>query len=131
MKKYFVIAIALLCTASQTWALTNPSTSPKNEESSPTADVRNGNIHVAVSELKSEDVQVYPNPSANKLVLKTGAISKARVNIINTSGKAVAQLDTQSHETSLNLSGFPNGKYLLEVWTKDGNVVSKSFVIAR
>ena len=110
MKKHIIIAIALFCTATQTWALSNSS---------------------ATTDGKTEEVQVSPVLSGNKLIVKTGTINKARINVISVSGKAVAQLDTQSNETTLNVSRFPSGNYLLEIWTQDGNMVSKSFTIAR
>ena len=115
MKKQFFIAAILFCIATQTWAINNPATPAKP----------------ASIDAKNQEVQVCPVLSGNKLILNTGAINKARINVINVNGKAVAQLDTQSNQTTLNVSRFPSGNYLIEIWTKDGNVVSKSFTIAR
>ena len=120
MKKHFFTAAILFCIATQTWAFTNPN-----------APANTGIAKPASIDVKNQEVQVSSVLSGNKLILNTGAINKARVNVININGKAVAQLDTQSNQTTLNVSRFPSGNYLIEIWTQDGNVVSKSFTIAR
>ncbi len=131
MKKHFFIAAILFCIATQTWAINNPATPAKHEENLPVTSANTAIAKTASADLKNEEVQVHPVLSGNKLILNTGAINKARINVINVNGKAVAQLDTQSNQTTLNVSRFPSGNYLLEIWTQDGNVVSKSFTIAR
>jgi len=83
------------------------------------------------AELKSSDVQVYPNPASNLFTLKTGEVSNAHISLIDINGQIVSQQKAESNETGVNVSNLPKGNYIIEVKTETGSVVNKSVTIVK
>ena len=82
-------------------------------------------------ELKSEDVQLFPNPASNEVTLKTGDVNAAQISVIDMNGQTVSQQKSESNETNLNVSGLQKGNYIIEIKTADGTVVNKTVTIAK
>jgi hypothetical protein len=139
------------CQATDTQILTQPPTragnvffhgTPTAEQSARSLNVSgNNNSDQAASsnepsklgqpELKSEDVQLFPNPASNVVTLKTGDVSAAQISVIDMNGQTVSQQKTESTETNLNVSGLQKGNYIIEIKTADGTVVNKTVTIAK
>jgi hypothetical protein len=91
----------------------------------------NNSAIAAMSQLKDEDVQVYPNPTGNTVTVKTGDVNNAQITITDLNGKIVSQLKSESNETNLNLAALANGNYIIEIRTDDGSIVNKTVTVAR
>jgi hypothetical protein len=91
----------------------------------------NNSAIAAMSQLKDEDVQVYPNPTGNTVTVKTGDVNNAQITITDLNGKIVSQLKSESNETNLNLAALANGNYIIEIRTDDGSIVNKTVTLAR
>ena len=85
----------------------------------------------AVPQLKAEDVHVYPNPTSNTVMVKTGEVNNAQITIIDLNGEIVSQLKSESNETNLNVAALANGNYIIEIKTDDGSIISKTVTVAR
>lgn len=87
-----------------------------------------GNIEFSISKLISstvnkilDQVKVYPNPTTSKIVV-TGA---CETTLLTSDGQKL--LTTKEH--SIDLSGYPNGLYLLEVKISESNLVKQVKVL--
>lgn len=72
------------------------------------------------------DFIIYPNPAKNVLTIK--GIEKsliANVNIYNSAGALIRKL---TGEPQIALGGIPTGTYVINIQTKDGRSLSKSFI---
>ena len=81
--------------------------------------------------LKSEDVQLYPNPASNLLNLVTGEVREAQITVLDIAGQPVLTQNTQSNQTGINVSCLAKGNYIVEIRTPNGEVVSKPVTIVR
>ena len=70
---------------------------------------------------KEDEVQVYPNPSSDKIVIDYVNTSKESVNgeIIDMNGKLVRGFSFSGNSTTLNISNLPNGVYTIFLRQKD------------
>jgi hypothetical protein len=82
-------------------------------------------------ELKSEDVQMFPNPASSTLTLKTGDVSGAQITLFDINGQKISEQIAESTETNLNVSSLPAGNYIVEIKTADGTVVSKKVTVTK
>lgn len=105
-------------------------TSDKSLNTPDNSDANNG-ATAAISQLKDEDVEIYPNPTSNMVTVKTGDVNHAQITITDLNGKIVSQLKSESNETNLNVADLANGNYIIEIRTDDGSIVSKTVTVAR
>ena len=84
--------------------------------------------HTAVGEIEASNLSVYPNP-ANSMIYVDGE-NVGAVEIYNSLGQKVLTVEG-SENTSVNVSSFEKGVYVVRVITNDGNVVTKKVTIAR
>jgi hypothetical protein len=75
----------------------------------PTSQISSG-IITGLQENQLEEVQVYPIPADDKLVIK----SKSNWKIYNSMGQLVTSGVNQSEETTLSVSEWPKGIYILK-----------------
>jgi hypothetical protein len=79
---------------------------------------------VIVSNLTSiiEEIDVYPNPTTGQLTINLSKVSNAySASVYSLSGKKVLEIEQiSSGETSIDLSEFNSGPYLLEIITPEG-----------
>lgn len=81
---------------------------------------------LSTANVKSIDLDIYPNPVADKLTIKSdGKIESAE--IFDLSGKKIASKESLNTDKSLNVSSLPKGTYLLKL-TIDSKIVTKQFV---
>jgi hypothetical protein len=102
---------------------------PDNSNSTGTTSINASKL--GTPELKSEDVQLFPNPASNVVTLKTGDVNAAQISVIDMNGQTVSQQKAESTETNLNVSGLQKGNYIIEIKTADGTVVNKTVTIAK
>ena len=58
-------------------------------------------------------ISVYPNPTADMLIVE-GVTAKETINIYSLNGNQVLSVMTQEGVNTINVSGLPNGIYLLK-----------------
>jgi hypothetical protein len=80
---------------------------------------------LGVNDIRSLNVQVYPNPTTNKLYLK-GLIGEANVELFSVDGRQISnnKLSGDS-EMDLNVS---NGLYMLKINSSGGSLVKKIII---
>lgn len=71
-------------------------------------------IDTAVDNVISESsISVYPNPTADMLIVE-GVTAKETIHIYSLNGNQVLSVMTQEGVNTINVSGLPNGVYLLK-----------------
>ena len=82
---------------------------------------------LAISEIVSKNIHVYPNPSNDYVTLNTQDrnIQIQSVEILNTQGQMIIY---ETETTSLNISALPVGMYLLRIKTKSGDIALKKII---
>ncbi len=72
---------------------------------------------------------IYPNPTDGKVVveLETEGHEKAQITLFNLMGQAILENEIKGGRSSIDLSGFVNGVYMIQVqW--NGNISSHKIV---
>ena len=71
-------------------------------------------INTAVENVISQSsISVYPNPTADMLIIE-GVSSKEEIGIYSVNGTKVLSVQSQEGINTINVSGLPNGVYLLK-----------------
>ncbi len=97
------------------WLLGNPLTEP--------------NPLQILQQSNNPPITIYPNPAKNILNISTGNHQKIeKITIYNQIGQKI--LDTKSINKSIDLTGFPNGMYLVEIEI-NGKKSRKKLLIVR
>lgn len=72
---------------------------------------------------------VYPNPTADLLLLRTGELKNLSFSVCNAEGSTLYSSSVQGAERSVDFSRYPSGLYFLTL-TQNGKVI-KSFSIIK
>ncbi len=80
---------------------------------------------VAEKDHNPYDFEVHPNPANEKIAIRSSSYKDTKIEIFNIEGKAVVGLSLQGPETEINISGFPNGMYLLLISGPKGTNTKK------
>jgi PKD repeat protein len=75
-------------------------------------------------EEESETIKIYPNPAYNLLNVHVGSGEAAQVFVFDMSGKLVYKINMADHHI-IDLSGFENGLYIINVITESENYTQK------
>ena len=74
-------------------------------------------------------LKVYPNPTTNMLNVEgEGTVS---VEVYNTVGQRVMKQEVNGNKTLINTESLNNGIYFLRIFANDGNVLNRTFSVAR
>ena len=65
---------------------------------------------------------LYPNPAVNEATVFC-AYSIKNLSIISTSGKVLISKKVNDNEVNIDVSGLPNGIYIVKITTEDGSIV--------
>ena len=74
-------------------------------------------------------LKVYPNPTTN--MLNVEGESMVSVEVYNTVGQRVMTQDVNGNKTQINTESLNNGIYFLRIFANDGNVLNRTFSVAR
>ena len=88
-----------------------------------------GEIDDAVLEVEKPKLQIYPNPTKEKLSINAG-FHIGEVEIYNITCHLVCKLLINSSRASIDVSNLPTGNYILRITSKDDVCVEK-FVVMR
>ena len=74
-------------------------------------------------------LKVYPNPTANMLNVEGEGMRSLEV--YNTIGQRVMTMEVSGNKTQINTESLNNGIYFLRIVANDGNVLNRTFSVAR
>lgn len=80
-------------------------------------------VLTAVDENATKNVQLYPNPTSGKIVVKAEMMNG--IEVFNALGQMILVKDVENDEVSLDLSSFGSGIYFISILTENGNFVRK------
>jgi hypothetical protein len=81
-----------------------------------------------IEELEGTSINVYPNPASE--VLNIDATNDVQhLTLINPVGQVVYDAAMEANKTSIDLSEFPGGVYMVQLKKADGTVLSTKKVI--
>ena len=71
--------------------------------------------NAAISEIEEESFKVYPNPSKDVIHITSSSVLSLNCVIYDLSGQKLLEEESSSSTTSINLSAFKPGMYLLKI----------------
>ena len=77
--------------------------------------------------IKNEMFSIYPNPTSGKFTIETNN-SNTYIQIFDVSGKSIYQMQMNSNKTSIDLTNFENGIYLIHCITNKNNYQTKIII---
>lgn len=79
---------------------------------------RMSDLQIDDSGIQSENIKIYPNPTANLLIIEASWVDgPADVTILNTQGRSVLNSIVNEQENSIDLTSLPSGLYLVRIRT--------------
>lgn len=85
---------------------------------------------MGVEEANVPSVSVYPNPSANSITIKCGALNATSLRILDPLGSEIKVVDVVSNaSTSFTIKGWPSGTYFAEINHEQGKRSVVRFVV--
>ena len=79
---------------------------------------------VSIAEIQDIDISIYPNPTTDLLHVKTlDNLTNATYSIINYQGKKLIEDSAITNNTSIDVSSFANGSYLLKISSDEKEAV--------
>lgn len=79
---------------------------------------------LGTSDIRRVNLGIYPNPTKDVLNIKIDSLIDA-VNVTNMVGQ---KLNVQFSNNQINLQGYPNGVYIVEVKLKNGQTIAKKVI---
>ncbi|NQT77056.1 MAG: T9SS type A sorting domain-containing protein [Bacteroidetes bacterium] len=74
------------------------------------------------------DVHIYPNPTHDKLTIKSGKLIR-RIEIFNSSGEKLFDKKFRNAITTLNMAAYPEGIYIVKIHREEDISVQKVLVV--
>ncbi len=85
-------------------------------------------------EVISSELRIYPNPCReNKVTIEFSAKQITEIRLINITGKEVYQKSfaVPENKKQVELTGIPNGIYIIRIKTDDQSLVTKKLMISK
>jgi hypothetical protein len=82
------------------------------------------NISVSEIDLKNE-IKLYPNPNKGSAILELGELKVRRLEVYDSRGRRILLVNQPQRRTVINLSNAANGLYLVNIYTKNGKLLSE------
>jgi hypothetical protein len=83
----------------------------------------------SISEISMENIQVYPVPTSGELIIKVTDEGLYHLRIIDLFGRTLLVSNSSSLETSLDLSLFTKGSYILRITNQYGQTETKTIIV--
>lgn len=88
----------------------------------------NFGINSSINEInKNINLELYPNPTKENLTIETNSNTNQSLEIINIVGQTI-YTSTFSKKTTIDVSRFPKGVYILKIINKDKESIVKKFI---
>ena len=84
-------------------------------------------IHEIPTSKIDEGISIYPNPTYDKLTIKSGKLIK-RIEIFNSGGEKLFDKNFRNAMTTLSLAAYPEGVYFVKIHRGEDNVSKKILV---
>ena len=69
-----------------------------------------------ISELKSSQISIYPNPSSDYITIETSAtLTKSHLSILNLTGQEFLTRQISESKTVIDISPLPSGVYFVRL----------------
>lgn len=119
-------------TGQTTFCLLALLTNKGNKDSVSANNISCSSAMLPVNEIKeiSKNITVYPNPASEFLNISTSSNMPLNIEIYDVTGKLAMKESVNSIKTRVDISALPNGIYIYQLFTTDGqNVKSSRFTI--
>jgi hypothetical protein len=74
---------------------------------------------------------MYPNPASAELKIRSERYAITKAELLNMSGQVIHSESQAGKGLTLNLSGFPNGIYIVKICDESGAVLYRKLVIEK
>jgi hypothetical protein len=79
-----------------------------------------------------DPISIYPNPASTELIIRFADNSNSelpeRISVADLLGKNVMEIPAVDKEIKVDLTGIPDGIYILQIRTLNGQVINKRFL---
>lgn len=86
-------------------------------------------ITTSISEYGNEEVNVYPNPTSDQLIIQAGKTKILKCELIDMSGKIVFEGEVNEFNTNINIQSIKSGLYTLRIISSLGTQTRKLSLI--
>lgn len=83
---------------------------------------------LSIIENTDDNINIYPNPAKDIVKLSVATSQQSAVRIYNVIGMKVDEIEMNSNEIEINVSGYKPGIYFINVETSNGNIIKKMIV---
>jgi hypothetical protein len=81
---------------------------------------------VGVEKVENElGISIFPNPTKDAIQIDRGDNKKVEIQIIDFTGKLILKQSIQNPVTTIDLSSFANGVYIIKMRTENGSSTQK------
>ncbi len=80
---------------------------------------------ISINEAFMTNVNVFPNPSSDYVVVDAGSFTIDRVSLVNIEGKILSSTNVNAVNATINLSNVSDGLYFLYIYSADNMVIKK------
>jgi hypothetical protein len=79
---------------------------------------------------ESSEIRIYPNPANDKILISTASLNPTKFEIYGVHGIKVQTYLVKdfANEHTLDVSGFDQGVYFINITTEQGKIITKKFV---
>jgi hypothetical protein len=82
-------------------------------------------VNTAVSALPDKEVEVYPNPVADVLIINNNSNGYMGIKVLAIDGAIMKSLNTSETTVNINVRNYPAGVYLVKVSTNNGLIIKQ------
>lgn len=80
---------------------------------------------ISINEAFMTNVNVFPNPSSDYVVVNAGSFTIDRISLVNIEGKILSSTNVNAVNATINLSNVSDGLYFLYIYSADNMVIKK------
>ena len=74
----------------------------------------------------NESIHIYPNPTKDNLIIEINSTTtNQKLEILNLVGQTLFTNIINNNKTTINISAFPSGVYIIKLYTDNGTIVKK------
>jgi len=84
-------------------------------------------VATSIEEQQANKLSIYPNPASEKVFIRSLGQIK-RIKIVNMNGVVIAEKRTNGKQPFINISGIPDGQYIIQIKTKK-TTLSQSIMV--
>ena len=84
-------------------------------------------VNLGINAVKTLSFELYPNPASELVHIRFNSKQNKRIILFDINGKEVYSIQTKEEEITLDVSAYPKGQYLLQVY----NTETKTFSLKK